>query len=259
VVGVDQIRWDVLKSAPMKVAATPAYQPLYRQIKLLLTERLEFGEWKPGEPIPSEIDLAHRFSVSQGTVRKAVNELAQEKVLVRRQGRGTFVASHANEHTQLGFLRIGPDDGDVETLKAELIDCRRVKADAAGARLLDIETGAPVMRLRRSLAINDQRVIYEEARVPADMFPGLDSLLLEQHRCMLYSMYESAFQVKIVAAEEKLKAVAADDDTASVLGVMVGSPLLLMVRVAYTYGRKPVEVRRSLCNTTAYHYANDIS
>lgn len=249
----------MLKSAVMKSADTPAYQPLYRQIKLLLTDRLESGEWKPGEPIPSEIDLAHRFSVSQGTVRKAVNELARENVLVRRQGRGTFVATHANEHTQLGFLRITPDERTVETLEAELVDCRRVKADAATARQLEVETGSPLMRLRRVLSINGRRVIHEEAKVPADLFPGLDADVLAQHRCMLYSMYESAFRVKIVAAEERLKAVAADDDTASVLGVPPGSPLLLMLRVAYTYGRRPVELRRSLCDTAAHHYANAIS
>ncbi len=243
----------------MKSSSTPAYQPLYRQIKVLLTERLESGEWKPGEPIPSEIDLAHRFSVSQGTVRKAVNELAHENVLVRRQGRGTFVATHANEHTQLGFLRIAPDDGGVDTLQADLIDCRRIKADAAAARQLEIETGQPLMRLRRALSINGRRVIYEEARVPAELFPGLDALVLEQHRCMLYSMYESAFNVKIVAAEERLKAVAADEESAPILALGVGAPLLMMVRVAYTYGRKPVELRRSLCNTAAHHYANDIS
>lgn len=243
----------------MKSSSTPAYQPLYRQIKVLLTERLESGEWKPGEPIPSEIDLAQRFSVSQGTVRKAVNELAHENVLVRRQGRGTFVASHANEHTQTGFLRIAPDDGGVDTLQADLIECRRIKADASAARQLEIETGQPLMRLRRALAINGRRVIYEEARVPAELFPGLDAFVLEQHRCMLYSMYESAFSVKIVAAEERLKAVAADEESATILGLTVGAPLLMMVRVAYTYGRKPVELRRSLCNTAAHHYANDIS
>ena len=67
------------------------------------------GEWRPGEPIPSEIELASRFSVSQGTVRKAVSELAEERVLVRQQGSGTFVASHAEERNQFPFLRITPD------------------------------------------------------------------------------------------------------------------------------------------------------
>jgi len=240
-------------------AAAPAFQPLYRQIKLLITEGLENGQWKPGQSIPSEIELAKRFNVSQGTVRKAVAELAQENVLVRRQGRGTFVASHAHERAQLAFLRITPDDGAMESLRAELVDCRRVKADAATARSLDLATGEPVVRIRRALLINDKRVVYEEARVPAGLFKGLDATILEAHGCMLYSMYESVFHVRIVAAEERLKAVAATADMASVLGVPADSPLLATERVAYTYGRRPVELRRSYCNCAEHHYANIIS
>lgn len=237
----------------------PAFHPLYRQIKRLITDGLESGEWRPGEPIPSEIDLAKRFNVSQGTVRKAVSELATENVLVRRQGRGTFVASHAHERSQLAFLRITPDKGAVGSLSAELLDCRRVKADATSAAILELEPGAQVVRVRRVLSINDRRTIVEEARLPAALFPGLGPEVIEQYRCMLYSMYELAFRVKIVAAEERLKAVAADADTASILDIPAGTPLLMMERVAYTYGRKPVELRRGLCVTTDHHYANVIS
>ena len=75
--------------------STPSFSPLYQQIKSLILQSLHTGEWKPGEPIPSEIDLAARFRVSQGTVRKAIDELAAENLVVRRQGKGTFVATHA--------------------------------------------------------------------------------------------------------------------------------------------------------------------
>jgi GntR family transcriptional regulator len=238
---------------------TPTFRPLYRQIKARLTERLSAGEWRPGEPIPSEMELAQRFSVSQGTVRKAVGELADENVLVRRQGRGTFVASHAHARSQLSFLRLMPDDGEVEALEAELIDLRRVRADATSARQLELPSGATLVRLRRALSINGERVLFEEARIPADLFQGLDADVVERHRCMLYSMYESAYHVKIVAAEERLKAVSADADTAGILGIAPGSALLLMERVAYTYDRKPVELRRGFCNTLRHHYANEIT
>lgn len=240
-------------------APIPAYQPLYRQIKVLITEGLETGEWKPGQSIPSELELARRFNVSQGTVRKAVSELARENVLVRRQGRGTFVASHAHERSQLAFLRITPDSGSVESVSAELVDCRRVRADAAAARSLDIDSGAPLIRVRRTLAINARRVIFEEARVPAGLFQGLDAEVLRVNECMLYTMYESVFNVRIVEAEEKLKAVAADADTASIMGLPAATPLLMMERVAYTYGRRPVELRRSYCDCADHHYANIIS
>ncbi len=74
---------------------TPAFSPLYQQIKSLLTQSLSRSEWKAGDALPSETELALRFKVSQGTVRKAIDELAADKLLVRRQGKGTFVATHA--------------------------------------------------------------------------------------------------------------------------------------------------------------------
>ena len=140
-----------------------------------------------------------------------------------------------------------------------MIDLRRVRADATSARELELPSGATLVRLRRALSINGKRVLFEEARIPADLFHGLDADVVERHRCMLYSMYESAYHVKIVAAEERLKAVSADADTAGILGITPGSALLLMERVAYTYDRKPVELRRGFCNTLRHHYANEIT
>src|SRR5213080_4406395 len=90
----------------------PAFSPLYQQIKTLITRSLEAGEWRPGEAIPSEMELAARFKVSQGTVRKAIDELASEHILMRRQGKGTYVASHNEPSYQYRFLRVTPDSGD---------------------------------------------------------------------------------------------------------------------------------------------------
>src|ERR1700749_4711780 len=88
--------------------ATPAFSPLYQQIKGLILQSLQSGEWKPGEAIPSEMDLAARFRVSQGTVRKAIDERAAQILVVRRQGKGTFVATHAEKHVQYRFLKLMP-------------------------------------------------------------------------------------------------------------------------------------------------------
>src|SRR5579863_1126403 len=76
------------------------YTPLYEQIKALITQYLVAGKWSPGEPIPSELELASRYRVSQGTVRKAIDELAAANILVRRQGKGTFVATHTAERSR---------------------------------------------------------------------------------------------------------------------------------------------------------------
>ncbi|MGD2139244.1 MAG: GntR family transcriptional regulator [Burkholderiales bacterium] len=242
----------------MATVNAPAYQPLYRQIKYLITESLVSGEWRPGEPIPSEVELAQRYSVSQGTVRKAISELADQKLLVRHQGKGTFVASHSGERTKFPFLRVRPDVGDLEALSASLVDLWRIKLDAASAAQLGLAEGASGWLIRRLLSPAGKAAMYEEIRLPAGEFETMSEALIEKHECMLYSMYETAFDVRILYVEERLKSLAAEGEVASRLKVKAGFPLLVIDRVAYTYGDRAVELRRSYCNTTEHHYRNRI-
>lgn len=235
-----------------------AYQPLYRQIKHLITESLVAGEWRPGEPIPSEVELAQRYSVSQGTVRKAISELAEQNLLVRHQGKGTFVASHSEERKNFPFLRITPDSGSLDAVSAKLIDLWRIKLDAESARRLCVPEAASAYLIRRLLAPAGNTVMYEEIRLPATVFDGLAAETVEAHHCMLYSMYESMFDVRILSVDERVKAVAAEGEIAARLEVDDATPVLLIDRVAYTYDNKPVELRRSYCNTCGYHYRNRI-
>lgn len=237
---------------------SPAFQPLYQQIKALITRSLVSGEWRPGEPIPSEIELASRYSVSQGTVRKAVSELAEERVLVRQQGKGTFVASHAGESSQFPFLRITPDDEPLKELSAELISLERVR-DSSSAKLLGLNAAATVYVLVRLLNINGRAACFEEVRLPASRFKGLSASVIDEHECMLYSMYESRFGVRMLQAEERVKAVAAPVRVAAALALPAGSPVLLVERIAFTYGREPAELRRCYCETELHHYRNAIT
>ncbi len=125
-------------------AAAPSFSPLYQQIKTLILRSLQSGEWKPGEAIPSEVELATRFRVSHGTVRKAIDELAAENLLLRRQGKGTFVATHSERQVQYRFLRLKPDLGDLDSegpAQRHIIDCRRLRASADVARALGLRSG----------------------------------------------------------------------------------------------------------------------
>src|SRR5579859_2251574 len=116
-------------------ATSPTFSPLYQQIKGLITQALQSGEWKPGEIIPSEVDLAARFKVSQGTVRKAIDELSAENLVVRRQGKGTFVATHHEERAHFRFLRLMPDAGEAHHPDNKIIEVKRLRAPADVARL----------------------------------------------------------------------------------------------------------------------------
>jgi GntR family transcriptional regulator len=238
---------------------SPSFQPLYLQIKALLEKSLEAGEWSPGEAIPSETVLASRYGVSQGTVRKAIDALAVGNLVVRRQGKGTYVATHTEEKVSLfRFLRIRRNDGRDETPVSRLLDVRRGKATADVARLLDLKPGDPVFMLRRVLEFAGAPVILDDIVLPAAPFKGLTRARAEAYRGSMYSFFETEFGVRMLKAQEKLKAVAADAASARILAVAPGAPLLAVERVTSTYGERPVEWRRGLCATQNHHYLNEL-
>ncbi|WP_199873262.1 GntR family transcriptional regulator [Ideonella sp. A 288] len=239
--------------------AAPAFSPLYQQIKALITRELQAGVWKPGESIPSELDLAARFKVSQGTVRKAIDELAAENLLVRRQGKGTFVATHSERQIQYRFLRLEPDDGVARDMERRLIDCRRVRAPADVARALDGKSGDSVVQLRRLLLAQGRPVVFDEIWLPGGLFKGLSAERLSDYKGPMYGMFETEFGVRMIRADEKIRALAADAAVAEWLAVPQGAPLLSVERLSFTYGDKPVELRRGLYNTEQHFYRNALS
>jgi GntR family transcriptional regulator len=242
-----------------KGATAPSFRPLYEQIKILLTQSLVAGEWKPGESIPSELDLAQRYRVSQGTVRKAIDELASEHILVRRQGKGTFVASHNEPSYQYRFLRVTPDDGGKPHPQNLFFDLERGKAHREAARALGLAPGTPVMGFKRVMSFAGRPMILDEIVFAADQFPGLTLAELEDFNGSVYSFYESVFGVRMIRAEERIRAVAADSFAAAHLKIAKGTPLLCVDRIAFTYGDKPVEWRRGLCRTDGFSYFNELS
>ena len=235
------------------------YAPLYRQIKGLIVQGLQRAEWKPGDMIPSEMELAARFQVSQGTVRKAVDELATENLLVRRQGKGTFVATHHEPRAQFRFLRVVPDDHDPVPGVSRYLECKRVNAALEVAQQLDLKPGDPAVYLRRLLSFDEEPIVLDEIWLPGTLFKKLTAERLAQYNGPLYGLFESEFGTRMIRADERIRAVAAAADAARLLKVEPGSPLLLVERVSYTYGERPVEVRRGLSLTERYHYRNTLS
>lgn len=235
------------------------FSPLYQQIKGLILGSLQSGEWKPGEMIPSENELAVRYKVSQGTVRKAIDELASENLLVRRQGKGTFVATHHEDRVHFRFLRLMPDEGEPHYPKSQILDCKRLRAPAEIAKLLDLKTGDAVIEIERILFFSEQAIVLEEIWLPGATFKGLTADTLKNWRGPMYALFETEFATHMVRAEEKIRAVAATPQSAAVLGIVEGSPLLSVERVSYTYGEKPVEVRRAVYQTHEHHYHNELN
>jgi len=240
-------------------STAPTFQPLYVQIKRLLEKSLEEHEWRPGQAIPSETVLAERYGVSQGTVRKAIDALAADNLVVRRQGKGTFVSTHTEERaSNFRFLRIRANDGADEYPASRLLDVKRGKASVETARLLDLKAGDPVIVLRRVLEFGGMPTVLDEITLPASLFRGLTKARYDAHHGSMYGFFETQFGVRMLRAQERLRAVSADEAVAKVLDVAPGAPLLAVDRVTYTYGDRPVEVRRGLCATRQHHYVNEL-
>lgn len=247
-------------AAPEPAApGTPAFSPLYQQIKGLILQSLQAGEWKPGEAIPSEMDLAARFRVSQGTVRKAIDELAAENLVVRRQGKGTFVATHAEQHVRYRFLKLVPDGAEEGPAQRDILECRRLRASSTVAQNLQLRTGDAVVQVRRVLSFAGVPTILEDMWLPGNPFKGLTAEQLAAHQGPTYALFELAFGVRMVRAEEKIRAVAADAQQAALLALPEGAPLLSVERLSYTYNDVPMELRRGLYRTDTHHYRNDLS
>src|SRR3954464_5405598 len=111
------------------IAPEAAGMPLYRVVKRALLQAIEGGTWAPGSTLPSETELALAFGVSIGTLRKAVDELSAEHILVRRQGRGTFVATHSPDRFLFQFFHVERADGLREAPSVKLLSFDRVKLD----------------------------------------------------------------------------------------------------------------------------------
>lgn len=241
-----------------KAFNSPSYRPLYDQIKVLLTQSLIGGEWRPGDMIPSEIELASRYKVSQGTVRKAIDSLAGENILIRRQGKGTFVATHNEEGIKLRFLRLTAASGQKEALQNELISCTKNKADHRFAKILELKASAALIDVKRLLTFSGRPLIYDHIVIPAAPFKGLNATRIEENQGSMYSMYETEYGIRMIRAEERLTAVAAEGDVAIALALKDGTPLLSIERVSYTYGDKPMEWRLGLCLTDDHHYMSEL-
>lgn len=241
-------------TSPMATLLSP--RPLYVQVRELMIGRMVQGVWKPGAVLPSEIQLAEEFGVSQGTVRKALDALAAENLVIRRQGRGTFVAEHDAERALFHFFHLVGEDGSRQLPGGTLLSCRPGKASRDEAARLDVARGTQVVRLRRTRDMRGLAVIFEMISVPAVMFPGIRDA--DELPNTLYEFYEGNYGITIVRAEERLRAVPASRDAAAHLGIKPGAPLLEIDRVAFALDGRPVEWRVSQCDTRHHHYLAEL-
>jgi GntR family transcriptional regulator len=232
-------------------------QPLYKQVKDRIVEGLVGNEWRPGEMMPSERQLADRYEVGISTIRAAIGELAASGVVIRTQGKGTYVAHHNAPGSVYRFFNVVRHDGARESFHRELLSLRRERADVKTAAHLQFPPGrrAPeVFRLRIRLSGRHPAFAYAEIVIPVHLFTGLDASRIKDGPASLYALYQSDYGVNIVRVMENLYAVRAGAAVARGLAIDPDEPVLRIERVGFTFNDVPVELRTTWVHTRHYHY-----
>lgn len=235
------------------------FRPLYVQVKNQLLQRLIDKIWMPGDVLPSEQQLAGELGVSQGTVRKALDELTDENIVVRRQGRGTFVAEHTEERALFQYFMLSPDEGKKDENhfpQSQLLSLESGPATHRERAALDLPANEQVWRLERNRSFQGAPLIAEKIVLPRPLFEGLDMIRPLPNN--VYGLFDQKFGQSIVRAEEKLKAVAVEESHAKRLDCAAGTPVLRVDRIAYALSGRPVEWRISYCLTTNFHYMSNL-
>lgn len=241
----------------ISLSGVPLGAPLYETVKRKIMDSLREGEWKPGEMIPSEKRLKERFGVSIGTIRKAVDELVDEQILIRHQGRGTFVASHTQDRYVFGFFHVVGQDGQKRYPQVALTGFETLKLDSDSAQRLGLRTGAKAYHLTNTLTIDGAPIIIDEILLPERHFPHLTEAVIRERPGTLYQLYQEQFEVDVLRTEERLRACVADAHRAAQLAVPEGTALLHVIRRALSYADEPVELRHSYVLTTHHEYFVD--
>jgi GntR family transcriptional regulator len=236
---------------------TPAY-PLYKEVKNRLMRGLVAGEWKPGQAVPSEGQLAARYGVSVGTLRRAVDELVAERIVQRRQGSGTYVTTHTEDHQLYNFFHIVGRHGGREPPVHELLSFRGARAGGEAASRLQIARGERVYRIDNVLKLAGRPVLLDEITLPAASFPDLSRGLFAARSGTIYGLYQARYGINVVRISERVSAARASARQAARLSLRAGEPVLVIKRVAYTYHDTPVEYRVSCVNTARHEYLSDL-
>ena len=226
--------------------------PLYARVKTIVLARITAGDWPPGTAIPTEMDLARELGVSQGTVRKALDTLSAEQVLVRRQGSGTYVAEHTPAHVMFRFFNIYDDAGSQILPDSQPARIAIMVAGAAERRRLALEEAAKVIRITRirtraGRAFMDDRIVLPEA-----LFPGLARE--PEVPNTLYDLFQKRYRIHVAHTEEQVTAVAATPRLAERLSVPPGTPLLAIDRITYDLNGRRIEWRLSHAHLDGAHY-----
>lgn len=238
------------------IAPDTAGMPLHRAVRRALLQAIEQGSCPPGEALPSEKALAATMGVSIGTLRRAVDDLVADHILVRRQGRGTFVATHTSDRFLFQFFHVERLDGRREAPAVELVSFERGRLDEDASAALSMPAGAPAFLIENRLRLQGRPVVHDRLQIPVSLFRGMTEKRWRERPSTIYHHYQTEWGITVVRALERLRAVPADKGTARVLGVTPGTPMLQVRRVALDLSGRSVEYRVSTVLTAQHEYVS---
>ena len=233
--------------------------PLYRAVKSQLLRAIESGRYAGGSLLPSEGPLAASLGVSIGTLRRATDELVAEHILVRRQGRGTFVAVHNDDRFMFQFFHVERGDGLRQPPQVELLAFEHTRLDETSAQALGLKPGLAAIQIDNRLLLQGRAVIHDRLTLPAALFRGLSEKRFTERASTIYHLYQTEFGITVTRARERARATVADRNAQRILGVPAGSAVMEVRRTALTFGDKPVEYRVSTINTAQHEYVHLLS
>lgn len=251
------MRADASRAGRLSDGALAADSPLYKHVKDRIVESLSRGEWKPAELLPSEPKLAARYGVGISTIRAAMAELAAAGIVVRHQGKGTFVGVHGEQRSVYRFFHVVLNGAQKDLPVSELVSFSKAVADDEAAERLQLpgrKGRRAVFKIRNLLRVHDVAVVVSDVVIPVNIFPGLTKGLLREGGRTLYAVYQRHFGITIIRAIEELRSMRADALASKVFGIDAGDPILEVRRLAYTFNDRPVEIRRSQVDTRHHHY-----
>jgi GntR family transcriptional regulator len=230
-----------------------SFVPLYHQLKEILKTSIAAGVWKANEMIPSENELAATYDVAVGTVKKALAELTREGFILRRQGRGTFVARPDFGRSFFRFFRFDLNQGGEGVIPvSKVLSAGPGRPTPRVREVLRLSGRERVLHIKRLRAFNDLPLMYEDLYLPEKIFAGLDRMDISRE--LLYPIYDSRFNTPIIWADEFLEPRLTTPEIAGHLGIAPGDPVIFLERIAYTFEDKPVEFRSGFGRGDRFRY-----
>jgi GntR family transcriptional regulator len=240
-------------TGPFSSSKRPSRRALYLQVQDELTARIASGAWKAGEPIPAEGDLARELGVSSGTVRKALELMESQRVIRRRQGRGTFVNDQASAELTARFSNFRGPDGEPVDGRVTSMEIEEGAVSDEERRRLRLAAADPVYRIRRVHVHRGQTFMVEDATVPAALFPGLAD---RRNTAAGISELAREHGILLGRAEERLSPAASTPAAAQALGIAPGMPVMRRDRVVFILNGPPAEWAVAQCHLAGgYHVA----